>query len=121
MGQLPPPNTDEGMMNLLNETIQELKNHDKFPEDVRWIGSRDGEFAICWDDFINIANIKYDSGFGSQEIQSDLVVVGDDWWLERHEYDGSECWIFSSAPIRKDNSSVFTCLRNQGWEDSDDE
>ena len=26
------------------------------------------------------------------EVAEDLVVVGDNWWIERHEYDGNEWW-----------------------------
>jgi len=29
--------------------------------------------------------------------------VGDDWWLERHEYDGSEWWVFQKLPIKPQN------------------
>ena len=28
----------------------------------------------------------------------DLLIVGDDWWLERHEYDGAEWWEFKTLP-----------------------
>jgi hypothetical protein len=27
-----------------------------------------------------------------------IIVVGKDWWLERHEYDGSEWWEFKTMP-----------------------
>lgn len=40
-------------------------------------------------------NINYDSGFGSQELYG-CVVFNDDSWLERYEYDGSECWDYKS-------------------------
>ena len=28
----------------------------------------------------------YDSGLGGQEIAKGFLIVGEDWWLERHEY-----------------------------------
>ena len=28
----------------------------------------------------------------------DLIVVGKDFWIERHEYDGSELWEFKRMP-----------------------
>jgi len=31
-------------------------------------------------------------------IRNDLYVVGEDWWLERGEYDGSEWWEFKRLP-----------------------
>jgi hypothetical protein len=27
-----------------------------------------------------------------------LEIVGDDWWLERHEYDGAEWWEYKTKP-----------------------
>ena len=47
-------------------------------------------------------NIYYDSGYGSNEIPMNLVIVGDNWWLERAEYDGSEWWEFKTLPIKPD-------------------
>ena len=32
------------------------------------------------------------------QVADDLVVVGDSWWLERHEYDGSEWWEYKEKP-----------------------
>ncbi len=29
-------------------------------------------------------------GYGGEEVATDLLVVGEDWWLERHSYDGAE-------------------------------
>ena len=78
-------------MNLLSETKKVLKVYDKNPSDVKWIGSLSYGY-FDWEYFSKIANIDYDDGFGGQEVASDLKIVGDNWWLERHEYDGSEWW-----------------------------
>jgi len=87
--------------NLLEETLTFLTEHDKTPEDVKWVGSRYGEYAITWQEFAALANTTiYDNGYGGQEIASDLVVVGDDWWLAREGYDGSEAWVFCEQPRR---------------------
>ena len=96
------------MVNLLHETLKVLREHGKSPKDVRWVGSKDGEFAITWKEFEKIANVEYDSGFGWQEVAKDLVVVGDDWWLERHEHDGSEWWEFKTLPKKKPDAKKFT-------------
>src|SRR5579863_9706814 len=90
------------VMNLLEETLNDLKAQEKMPTDVKWVGARDGSFAITWGEFAKIANIAYHEGFGGQEIAKDLVVVGSDWWLERYEYDGSEGWIFQRKPTLQD-------------------
>lgn len=96
------------MTNLLKETLEVLKKYGKSPKDVRWIGSRDGRYAITWKEFEKIANVEYDNGYGSQKVAMDLVVVGDDWWLERHEYDRSEWWEFKTLPKKKPDAKKFT-------------
>jgi hypothetical protein len=86
----------ENMDNLLTETIEELKYNGLVPEDVIFCSVHDNYFS--WKDFEALANVTYDSGFGIAEIDSSLMVVGKDWWLERHEYDGSEWWEFKRLP-----------------------
>lgn len=82
------------MVNLLKETLEVLEKHGLTIDDIEWIGSEDFKIA----NFFDIASIKYDDGFGAQEIPFDLVIVGKDWWLERYEYDGSEQWEFKKKP-----------------------
>lgn len=105
------------MENLLKETIEDLKKHGKGPTDVRWVGSSDGAYWVDWAAFAAIANVEYDDGFGGQEIASDLVVVGDDWWLEREEYDGSEWWSFKRAPERPggEGKTFATVHNGESW------
>ena len=81
------------VVNLFDETLEKLKEHNLTPREVRWVGSQDGQFAITWEEFTVIAkSINYDCSYGVDEINTGLVVVGDGWWLERGEYDGSELW-----------------------------
>ena len=100
--------------NLLKETIECLNENDRQTSDVLWVGRdyddwkmrEDGRYAVVehvcykttWDNFCLKANFMYDAGYGSNEIPMDLVVVGKDFWLERHEYDGSEWWEFKAMP-----------------------
>lgn len=83
------------MTNLLKETLRVLEQNGKAPHDVRWVG-RVGPYTDpphpfgSWGDFSKFADFEYDAGYGGAEIESDLKIVGDDWWLERGEYDGSE-------------------------------
>jgi hypothetical protein len=100
------------MENLLDETRSKLNENDKTEADVRWVGSADGTYAMPWEAFVVIANVNYDDGYGSQEIARDLVVVGDDWWLERHEYDGAEGWEFRRAPTMQHDARVFSTVMN---------
>ena len=84
-------------MNLKQETLQVLKTYLKTPEDIRWIGTKNEKIDAA--KFWELADTEYDKGFGAQEVATDLVIVGDDWWLERESYDGSECWMYKSIPI----------------------
>jgi hypothetical protein len=89
-------------MNLLKETIEVLLEHGKTEKDVMWCGSP--EFGwFTWEDFKEIADVEYDNGYGSQKVATDLLIVGEDFWLERHEYDGSEWWEFKQQPQKPKN------------------
>lgn len=93
---------NDNKTNLLIETLQTLAYNGKTTQDVKWVGSKDGEYSIDWDSFAIIAgDTNYDSGFGTVYVNSDLVIVGSDWWLERYEYDGSEWWEFKKLPSMK--------------------
>jgi len=85
------------MSNLLKETIEKLKDNGKDESNVLWVG--DDKYKTTWENFKQIANVEYDSGFGGQEIASDLIIMGDTFWLERHEYDGSEWWEYKSKDM----------------------
>lgn len=83
--------------NLLDETIEVLKRHNKTHLDVYFVA--DSLYCATWNDFSDAArNINYDPGYGSVEINPFLKVVGADWWLERHEYDGAEWWEYKTMP-----------------------
>lgn len=86
------------MKNLLSETMRALKEHDKSIKDVVWVGCEDFEIPI--EDFVKLANTTYNDGYGSQEVAGDLIVCGDNFWLERGEYDGSEWWEYKEYPKR---------------------
>lgn len=84
------------MVNLLKETISILKENGKTLEDVKFVCSEFGTTDIGT--FINAADKEYDNDFGGEEVLISLQIVGDDWWLERQTYDGSEWWEFKTLP-----------------------
>lgn len=88
-------------MNLLEETLNILKENDLSANDVLWIGNT--EFKTDWNNFQYISDIAYDNGFGCPEVAQDLLIVGSNWWLERQEYDGSEWWEFKKMPVSPSN------------------
>lgn len=97
------------LTNFLDETVEALTKADKSADDVAWCGSRDGTLVCSFADFAEKAKaINYDAGYGGQGIPSDLVVVGGDWWLERHEYDGSGRWAYKQLPTIADGHRPVT-------------
>jgi len=87
------------MRNLLKETIINLGLNNKTIEDVLWCGS-DAFGWFSWAEFAELADTDYDNGFGGNEVAFDLLIVGKDYWLERHEYDGSEWWESKEIPTK---------------------
>lgn len=83
-------------MNLKQETLEVLKLNKKTVDDIRWIGTK--YETINAEKFWRLADTEYDDSFGAQEVAADLVIVGDDWWLERKSYDGAEHWTYKSVP-----------------------
>lgn len=115
-------------MNFIDETIDILKENNKSMNDVVWIGNT--KYKISIENFIKISNINYDNSYGSPKIAQDLLIVGNDFWLERHEYDGSEWWEFKQIPkepqITKEVKSVETAYSERlgidvscGWNSLD--
>lgn len=102
--------------NLLQETIENLASNNKTPKDVLCVVRRDCK--ATWKDFAELADFEYDAGYGCAEIDSKLYVVGKDWWLERHEYDGSEWWEFKTIPTIPQDFTHSLVIRG---EDSDNE
>ena len=92
-------------MNLLKETLKILKENKKEQKDILWCGSKEfGYFSF--EEFKKISNEEYDDGFGGQEVVTDILIVGKDFWLERHEYDGSEWWEFKSIPKKPKKQNI---------------
>ena len=83
-------------MNLLNETVKALAEHNKTLKDV--LAIQGNSFGMSIEDFIDLSDTEYDSGFGGALVADDLVIIGDNWWLERAEYDGSEWWEYKEKP-----------------------
>lgn len=102
------------MTNLWEETIGKLAVHDKNFDDVMYIQGSD--FGITKENFEKVAKkSRYHSGFGAAEVVEDLVIVGDDWWLERHEYDGSEWWEYKEKPKQISEIKEVSHLAGGMW------
>ena len=96
------------MINLYTETTEALKEKKLTWDNVLWIGMKRKYFdeesdrvEIPKEVFIEQAkNTNYDNGYGRAEINLSLIIVGDNWWLEREQYDGSEWWAYKKMPIK---------------------
>ena len=104
--------------NLKTETLKALEGAGKTINDILWIGCK--EFMIDIDEFWKLADTEYYSGFGGQEVASDLIIVGDNWWLERYSYDGAEWWAYKckpNAPFKKCDCTALTIrqLPQETW------
>lgn len=102
--------------NLLNETLEDLADNGKAPEDVRWVGvaaeSYEAGWWIDWATFVNTACAAiYPRDRGGSHIEPHLVVVGDGWWLERWEFDGAEGWDFKTQPAKPEAEANFVTRR----------
>ena len=106
-------------MNLLKETLDDIKESGHVINDIIYIGAEESGFCCEWDEYEIIADIEYDDGFGSQEIASDLIIVfsdGSKMW--RHEYDGSEHWAYSKPfKMPSDKKKITTVCNGGMWED----
>ena len=104
------------MNNLLKETMLDLKNNNKTLDDILWVGTETLYFSK--EHFIEIANKEYHGGYGSQEVAINLKVVGENWWLERHEYDGSEWWEYKEYPTKPNKEYNPKTVIMNGYGDS---
>lgn len=102
------------MTNLWEETTRTLAAHEKTFKDVKYIQGTD--FGITKENFEKVAKkSKYYSGFGAAEVAEDLVVVGDNWWIERHEYDGNEWWEYKEKPKQISRIKEVSHLADGMW------
>lgn len=86
------------MKNLLKETKNILKEYNKDIDDIVWVGTYN--HFVNKEDFIKLADTDYDGGYGAVNVATNLLIVGNDWWLERDEYDGSEWWEYKTMPSK---------------------
>ena len=83
--------------NLKSETIEFLARNGKTIDDIRFISLHGDGLDV--DEFLKLADREYNAGYGHNYVDLSLVIAGDDWWMERREYDGAEGWFFMTKPV----------------------
>ena len=82
-------------MFLLETLLDCLKGHQKLFSDIQWIGCEN--FKIPLDNFYRLASKIKDTR--CSDVAIDLLVVGNDFWVERTmDETGEEKWVFKSYP-----------------------
>lgn len=95
-------------MNLLDETIEVLKQNEKTIDDVLWVGNTD--YKTSWDNFVKVAkDTYYGKKYKGLIVAEDLVVMGKDFWLERNIYTPNSWWEFKS--INRWNPKIKTMFK----------
>lgn len=107
-----------GKINLLEETIYKIKESGHEVIDILFIGSMISGHECSWEEYEILADMEYSSGFGAQNVASDLVIYFTDGErMFRHEYDGSEGWEFSkSFKTPKNKIKIMSLFSEIGWD-----
>ena len=104
------------MINLLDETIETIKESGLHPDNITYIGSKYSGHSCTWKEFLTLANVEYDDGYGTAEVAEDLVVIFKDGSkLHRTEYNGSEEWQFVTSLVLDVPPKPITKLTGGGW------
>lgn len=88
------------MVNYAEETLRFLKRYNYTIDDIDWIGTDD--FIIPIHEFFDIARKTiYNASFGRPETPGDIIIVmKDDSWFDRFEYDGAEGWEYHIPHVK---------------------
>jgi hypothetical protein len=94
------------MRNAKEELSKEIGDKKILCARIVW-GDWDTDKRVCilkpkyskkdFEAFMDSLDFRYDAGYGSQELFG-IVLFTDRSWLERHEYDGAECWHYKKCP-----------------------
>ena len=81
------------MKNLFKETVDILERNGHTFEDILYFTN--GKYNITPEKFKYIAsNFDYDNGYGTNYVNFYLLGIGEDFFITREEYDGSEWWCY---------------------------
>lgn len=70
------------------ETLGVLEKHGHKPEEVKYVFNKD--FYCSWGDFYRRATLLYHNHKDWTAFGPTLMIVGDNWWLERYNFSGRD-------------------------------
>jgi len=85
------------MATFLAETLAVLSGAGKQTSDVVWVGSPNFGYTD-WANFAAVADADYVPTWGLNTVASDLMIVGDSWWLERQSSEMGVWWEYKTLP-----------------------
>lgn len=92
---------------LLETLLDCLKDHQKRFSDIQWIGCEN--FKIPLDNFYRLASKIEDTR--CSDVPIDLLVVGNDFWVERFmDETYEERWVFKAYPIEPNKQYTLKTL-----------
>ena len=103
------------MENLFEELLECLQENGYELSAIENVYGSD--YRTTLENFIEVAkNTNYDSGYGWQEVASDLCIKGKDFLITRIEYDGSERFQFYSLKVPEETEKISKLANsNSGW------
>lgn len=99
------------MINLLMETINTLRKNGKSLNEIIFVTDGCNCHMATKSYLRKLLDVDYDNGYGTHQINLELKLVGQDFWLERWEYDGSEGWSFKQKPKYVDTNFKTIMVR----------
>ena len=105
-------------MTLLQETLDAINKSGHKVDDIIFIGSEETGHQCSWQEFEELADREYDSGYGSSEVAEDLIIVfSDNNKMWRGGY--NEWWEYSTPfKMPKEKKSISRLFANDdetGW------
>ena len=120
-----------GELNAKKEFLDIIKNYKLIASEIQYYDIDGVVYDIKlkplfskndYNDFLESLNHNYDNGYGGQNLYG-VIFCEDGAWMQRYEYDGSECWsIYQYPDMRKsfNESYVLKYERNIKLKNIDD-
>lgn len=90
--------------NFKKEILDTLKINNKTIKDIEWLGLNGCVIENDIENFLSLADIEHEVGFGCPTIDGGFLIVGEDWWIEVDDYDGYQSLVFRKKPSKPEKT-----------------